>query len=290
MCGFLRSRRIAAIGLILALTSVGSAERPQFSAAVRQVEVYATVTGADGRPVRDLTAADFSLLENDVPQRISTFTAGDFPASVALAIDRSFSMAGTPLTTARTAARVFLASLRPEDRAMLIGISGDVEVLAPMGVDRAPLHAALDALDPWSSTALHDAIIESLDLLENEQGRRAIVVLSDGEDRYSHARVEDVIARVQRSNVLVYPIAIARNRPPLFAELASLSGGRSFHLRDVKALTATLATIAEDLRWQYLLGYEPVRPWGETAEWRTLRVTVVRKGVTVRARSGYMTK
>lgn len=276
--------------LILAPTSLGLAARPQFSAAVRQVEVYATVTDREGRPVRDLTKADFSLLEDEVPQRISTFAAGDFPASVALAIDRSFSMAGTPLTTARTAARVFLAALRPEDRAMLIGISGDVEVLAPMGSDRAPLHAALDALDPWSSTALHDAIIESLDLLEPEQGRRAIVVLSDGEDRYSQARAEDVVDRVRRSNVLVYPIAIARSRPPLFAELATTSGGRSFHLRDVKALSTTLQAIAEDLRWQYLLGYEPANPWGETAQWRSLRVTVARKGVTLRTRSGYMTK
>lgn len=233
---------------------------------------------------------EFSVAEDGAPQDITTFAASEFPASVALAIDRSVSMAGRPLTTARTAARVFLASLRPEDRAMLIGIGGEVEVLAPLGADRAPLHAALDRLDPWSTTALHDALIASVDLLDQEQGRRAIVLLSDGEDRYSQARAEDVTDRVRRSNVLVYPIAIGRTRPPLFAELATVSGGRSFHLRDAKALAGTLRAIADDLRWQYLLGYQPAKPWGESAEWRSLMVTVARQGLAIRARSGYMTK
>jgi Ca-activated chloride channel family protein len=289
----LRWSLLAAISLILAPTSArtaAGADARQFSAAVRQVEVYASVTGADRHPVRNLTVQDFNVREDDEPQTVTTFAAGEFPAAVALAIDRSFSMAGRPLTTAKTAARVFLGALRAEDRAMLIGIGGQVEVLAPASVDRAAMRHALDAMDAWGTTALHDAIIESVDLLEPESGRRAIVVLSDGEDRYSTARAEDVVARVRRSSVLVYPIAIGPRRPPLFAELAAVSGGMSFHLRDAKALAATLEAIAEDLRWQYLLGYQPARPWNETAEWRSLSVTVPGKGLRVRARSGYTTR
>jgi Ca-activated chloride channel family protein len=221
---------------------------------------------------------------------VSTFAAGQVPVSVALAIDRSVSMAGTPLTMARTAARVFLASLRPDDRAMLVGIGGEVEVLAPLGVDRAPLLEALDRLDPWSTTALNDALIASLALLDDEPGRRAAVVLSDGRDRYSAARAADVVDRARLSGVLVYPVAIGRERPALFAELAAVSGGRSFHLRDARALTETLRAIADDLRWQYLLGYEPARPWGDTAEWRGITVRTARPGLRVRARSGYTTK
>lgn len=270
----------------ISTTSAGA----QFSTAVRQVEVYASVTDASGRPVRDLTAQDFSVREDDVPQQVSTFSAGEFPAAVALAIDRSVSMAGPRLTMAKTAARVFLASLRPEDRAMVIGIGGDVEVLAPMSADRAPALAALAAMDAWSTTALHDAIVRSLDLLEGEPGRRAIVVLSDGADRYSTQTAAQVLERVRRSNALVYPIALGPVRPPLFAELATASGGRSFHLRNPKELTSTLQTIAEDLRWQYLLGYQPVEPWGSAAEWRRLSVAVRGDGRRVRARSGYMTR
>lgn len=249
--------------------------------------MYTTVTDSDGRPVKDLRAEEFTLLEDGVPQQITTFVGGDFPAAVALAIDRSFSMKGTPLTMARTAARVFVASLKPDDRVMLISISGDVDVLAPLSTDRAPLLGALAQLDPWSTTSLNDAIIRSLDLLEGETGRRAIVLLSDGVDRYSAASDSDVLDRARRSDVMVYPIAIGRDRPAFFPELASLSGGRSFHLRDARELQTTLQTIAADLGAQYLLGYAPARPLTEGEAWRSITVNVNRPGVTVRARSGY---
>lgn len=263
----------------------------QFATRVNQVEVYAAVTDSAGRPVKDLPREAFSIFEDDKPQEMTTFIAGDFPASVALAIDRSASMAGRPLNTARTAGRAVIAGLRPEDRAMLIGISSEVEVLAPLSADKAPLLKALDALDPWSATSLHDALIRSLDLLEGETGRRAIVVLSDGEDRYSEATAAAVLERARRSDVLIYPIAIGKKRAPLFAELAAISGGRSFHLRDVRELQSTLKTIAEDIRSQYLIGYAPAEPWsGEEAEWRSITVRVNRPDLKVRARTGYSTR
>jgi Ca-activated chloride channel family protein len=256
---------------------------------VSQVEVYATVTDADGRALTDLTVDDFTVLDNDVPQQITAFIAGEFPAAVALAIDRSFSMKGTPLTTAKTAARVFVSSLQPSDRVGLISISGDVEVLAPLSTDRQPLLDALSALDPWSTTALNDAIIRSLDLLEPETGRRALVVLSDGLDKYSEARETDVLDRARQSDVMVYPIVIGRVRPRLFPEVATITGGRSFHLRDPKELQPTLQAIAEDLRSQYLLGYVPgPRREAGPPEWRSITVRVRRTGAVVRARSGYL--
>lgn len=258
---------------------------------MRQVEVYASVTGADGRPVRDLTAQDFSITEDGVPQTITAFSAGEFPATVALVIDRSFSMAGAPLTMARTAGRVFLASLRREDRAMLIGIGAEVETLGPLGVDRAPLVAALDTLDAWGTTSLHDAIITSLDLLEPEPGRRAIVLLSDGGDRYSRASAEDVIERVKRSNILIYPIAIGLRAVPFFTELAQFSGGRAMGLPDPKGLARALTSVADDLRWQYLLGYSASKPWGDDPEWRQIVVDMTRQtSLRVQARRGYVTK
>ena len=194
------------------------------------MEVYATVTGEDGRAVKGLSASDFVILENDVPQKITTFVDGDFPAAVALAIDRSFSMAGTPLTMARTAGRAFVGSLKPDDRAMLVSISGEVEVLAPLSTDKGPLLKALDALDAWSTTSLNDALIRALDLLEGETGRRAIVVLSDGEDRYSNATEAAVVARARRSDVLMYPIAIGKG------PAGALSGAGQRHRRTIVCL------------------------------------------------------
>jgi Ca-activated chloride channel family protein len=289
--------RAAAILVILALTSAASgaqqapAQQPTFSTSVTQVEVYATVTSGDGRAIKGLTQSDFTVLEDDVPQRITTFVGGEFPAAVALAIDRSFSMKGTPLTVARTAGRAFVASLKPDDRAALISISGDVEVLAPLDTEKAQLLKALDALDPWSTTSLHDALIRCLDLLDQEAGRRAIVVLSDGVDRYSKASAADVVARARRSDVLMYPIAIGRVRPALFPELATVTGGQSFHLREARTLQPTLQAIAEDLRSQYLIGYEPAKPpSAEGIEWRSISVKVSHSGARVRARSGYSTQ
>jgi Ca-activated chloride channel family protein len=279
--------------LILALTSAALAEvaHAQFATRVNQVEVYAAVTDASGRAVRDLPREAFRIFENDKPQEISTFVAREFPASVALAIDRSFSMAGKPLTMARTAGHAFIGSLRPDDRAMVVGISGEVEILAPLTSDRGTLFKALANLEPWSSTSLHDALIKSLGLLEGESGRRAIVILSDGEDRYSTATAADVLARARISDVLIYPIAIAKRRAPLFAELAAVTGGRSFHLKDPQELTATLRTVAAALRSQYLIGYAPSDGWhGEGTEWRSIKVAVDRPGLKIRARSGYSTR
>jgi len=264
---------------------------PQFSSRVTQVEVYATVTDTNGRAIKGLSQGDFTVLEDDRQQPITTFVGGDFPASVSLAIDRSFSMKGTPLTTARTAGRAFVAGLQPDDRAMLLSISGEVEVLAPLSGDKSALLAALDAIDPWSTTALHDALIRSIDVLEEETGRRAIVVLSDGADRYSAAREVDVLNRARRSDVLMYPIAIGRVRPTLFPELAAVTGGRSFHLPDPQRLQTTLQAIAEDLRAQYLIGYAPAEsPSSPRGDWRSITVRVNRSDATVRARSGYLSK
>jgi len=283
---------VAAFVVILALTSAGLAarQRPTFTAGVTQVEVYTTVIGSDGRAVRGLTASDFTLLEDGVPQPITTFIDGDFPASVALAIDRSFSMQGTPLTMARTAGRAFLASLKADDRAMLISVGSDVEVLAPFERDKAAALSSLATLDPWGTTALNDAIVRTLELLEGETGRRAIVILSDGDDRYSTASAADVLDRARRSDVLMYPVAIGKKRPPLFAELATLSGGRSFQLADATRLQDTLQAIAEDLRAQYLLGYSPRPSSEEDSPWRSISLRVDKPNVRVRARSGYMVR
>jgi Ca-activated chloride channel family protein len=252
--------------------------------------VYATVIGSDGRAVRGLSAADFTVLEDNVAQPITAFIDGEFPASVALAIDRSFSMKGTPLTMARTAGRAFLASLKPDDRAMLMSISGEVEVLAPFDTDKSRAQQALASLDPWSTTALNDATVRSLDLLDLEKGRRAIVILSDGVDRYSATSAADVLDRARRSDVLIYPVAFGKERPPLFAELAAISGGVSFHLTNPVRLQSTLQAIAEDLRAQYLLGYVPPPSSSEDSGWRSITVRVDKPGVKVRARSGYATR
>jgi len=261
----------------------------RFSSQVQLVEVYATVTDASGALVTGLRREDFEVYENNQLQDVSAFAAGEFPLTVALGVDRSWSMAGDRLRLAKQASQSFLRALKPADRAMVVAISSEAEVIAPLTMDRFNQERAIAALDPWSTTALHDAIVAALDRLEPEPGRQALVVFSDGEDRYSRTTAAQVVERARRSNALVYPIAIGRVRPPLFAQLAVITGGRSFLLREIRDLEKSLADIARELRYQYLLGYTPTRPIDAGAqEWRSIRVVVKRPGVRVRARDGYM--
>lgn len=257
----------------------------QFAARVDLVEVYASVTGPDGRPVTGLTAADFIVCENGVEQRVEAFAEGDFPLSVALALDHSFSMAGSPLALAKAGARTFLDALRPEDRAIVAAVSSDVRLLGPFSTDRAAQRRALDELSPWGTTSLHDAILRLLDELAGAPGRRALVVLSDGADRYSRASADEVVERARRSDVLIYGIALGRRPSGLFDALARLTGARALHLQRPHGLEAAFGAIAADLRHQYLLGYVP-RPGGPRG-WRSIAVRVKTPGARVRARSGY---
>ena len=263
----------------------------QFSSGVNIVEVYAAATDPAGNPATGLRREDFTVLEDGQPQAVTAFAEGDFPLSVAIALDRSFSMGAKQLPTAVSAARTFLGELRPVDQSMIVAIGSEIEVVSPLSTDRTAHQRALDGLKPWGTTGLHDAIIESIEAIQAAKGRRALVLLSDGNDRYSKASVSEALDRARRSDVMVYPIAFGSGRPTLFAELASLTGGRSFQPRDTAQLNTAMKTIANELRHQYLLGYTPSKPIvsGE-GQWRAITVRVNRADVRVRARDGYLVK
>lgn len=267
------------------------AAEQQFSSGVNLVEVYASVTDPKGEPVRNLAREDFEVREAGVLQAISTFTAGDVPLSIAVAVDRSFSMSGARLETARSAGRAFLQELRPEDEAMILAVGSLVEPVAPLSRDRRAQLAAIERLDAFGTTGLHDAIIAAVAAVQPARGRRALILLSDGNDRYSQASAANALQAARQSDVMVYPVALGQSRPPLFAELSTLTGGRSFHVPDGKGLTEVVRGIARELREQYLIGYAPSRAIVAGAdEWRAIAVTVKRPGVQVRARDGYLAR
>jgi len=290
-------RRLIVAAAIALAGSVPTAAQQEgalakFSSQVQLVEVYATVIDERGELVTGLRQNDFQVYENNQLQDISTFAAGEFPLTVALGVDRSWSMAGKPLELAKQASRGFLNQLKTGDRAMVVAISSTADIIAPLSSDRLTQGRAIAALDPWSTTALRDAVVAALDRLAPESGRQALVLFSDGNDRYSSATEAEVIARARRSNALIYPITIGKQRPAFLAELAVLTGGRSFLLKDATELEKTLSTIARELRYQYLLGYAPSNPIEESAhEWRSIRVTLTgnHSGLRVRARDGYTT-
>jgi Ca-activated chloride channel family protein len=260
----------------------------QFASGVSLVEVYATVTDAKGEPVANLTASDFVVEEDGVPQEVRAFAQGEFPLSLAIGLDRSFSVAPARLSGIAGALQGFLRSLRSQDEAMLLGIGSETALLAPLSRDREPALGALSRLDPWGTTPLYDAMVSAVDAIQPARGRRALVLVSDGVDRYSDASPATLVDTVRRRDVLVYPVTLSRRPPAVFAEVAAVSGGRSFQVRDPRELPAAFETIARELRAQYLLGYDPPADGSRRPGWRSIRVRVTQPGVVVRARDGYL--
>lgn len=269
------------------LSAIAWGHAPQFAAAVDLVEVYASVTDASGAAVTGLSRESFTVEEDGVVQQVSAFTSGDLPLSLAIGIDRSFSVPAGRLHDIIEAVRELLAVLRTADRTLLLAIGSQAEILAPLGASRRESDAALTRLGRWGSTPLHDAVITAIDAIEPADGRRALILLSDGSDRYSAASAAEVLAYARRRDVIVYPIAVSVQRPPLFAELAAVTGGRSFQAIDARALRVALTAIASELREQYLLGYAPDAASRESGRWRKISVRVTAPGTRVRAREGY---
>jgi Ca-activated chloride channel family protein len=280
---------LAAVVVVAAAVLAGArvaAVAGQFGTSLTLVEVYATVTDANGRPVLGIAREEFVVREDGTPRPIEAFAGGEFPLSVALAIDRSWSMAGTPLEQARLAARRFLDELRPVDDAMVVGVSSEVETIAPLSRDRDAQRAAVAALTPWGSTKLHDAILEAYARVDGTRGRRALLVFSDGNDRGSVATAAEVVARVRRADVLVYPVVLAERNSSLMVQLAAFSGGRAFWARKADQIGDAFGEIARELRHQYLIGYAPPPSTGASA-WRRITLEVPGRDVRVRARPGY---
>jgi Ca-activated chloride channel family protein len=261
-----------------------------FSSGINLVEVYATVTDAKGEPVTGLTVADFRVTEDQTAQTISTFAAGQFPLSITIAIDRSFSMAGERLARSKRAAQAFIEALGPTDEVMVLAIGSEIETITPPVPAREAAATRWEAIGAWGTTPLYDAAAQALDAIQARSGRRALVLISDGLDRDSRTTATDLIARARHGNVLIYPVAIGATRPPVFGELANVTGGRSFFVDDPKRLESQLNALARDLRFQYLLGYAPSQPARTTSEWRAIEVAVSRPDVRVRARDGYFTR
>jgi Ca-activated chloride channel family protein len=262
---------------------------PRFTSETSLVEVYATVTGPSDQPVRGLRQTDFAVFEDGRPQPLTAFVGGDFPLSVAVAIDRSFSMPQARIDAAAAAARQFVESLRAGDAAMVIAIGSEIETLAPLQRGREAALRALERITPWGTTPLYDATLAALDAIQNGSGRRALVLFTDGADRYSETEATAMLAVARSRDVLVYPIVVRGAVPPVLNELAAATGARAFAARSDEAIIAAAAAIGDELRGQYLLGYAPERPFG-SGEWRSITVRVKRSDLRVRAREGYFAR
>jgi VWFA-related protein len=253
------------------------------------VQVTAVVTDG-GRFVRGLRQGDFKVFEDDRPQTITNFAAENIPLELVTAIDVSSSMTDA-LPVVKESAKRFLSALQTNDQVTVLGFNDYIFTLARRTTDQTARVRAIDRMAPWGGTALYDVTIRSIELLGRQQGRRSIVLFSDGDDQSSHAPIEAAIARAEGSDATIYAIGQGRavrasNLQDLLRRFATISGGRAFFTDDVVKLGSVFDEILDDLRNQYLLSY-PAPGTQRDGAWHRIRVEVQGGKYHVRARQGY---
>ena len=256
------------------------------------VVVNVTVLDKAGKFVSGLKRADFQIFEDGTPQRISTFSAEETPFAAAILLDTSGSMESR-LTLGRSAAIRFLDGLRDEDVAAVYSFDTKVEQWADFSPGR-DLPQRVYALKTRTMTALNDAIVRAADdLAKREEKRRAIVVLSDGGENYSHASSDKALDRASAANATIYGANMSEEGPKrdlagaaILKNLTEKSGGRYIESPGGLALRDSFASIAEELGHQYTIGYRPSNR-AHDGKWRTVQVKLSKPDVTIRTRKGY---
>lgn len=268
---------------------------PVFRAGSRiEVPIYATVIDSAGRLAPDLDKSDFTVLDDGKPVELTTFSNASLPFTVVVMMDTSASMTNN-LEFLNRAAEQFLIRLLPVDRAQVGAFNDKIQFSGRFTNDRDELIAALDDLQFGNPTRLNDAIDASLNALERVEGRRVILMFTDGEDTASKTSFRTVLERARDEEVMVYGIGleseyfdgvrVRRSRPSRdLRRIADETGGGYFELRRTADLAPTFTRVAQELRSQYLLGFAPAVLDGKLHK---LDVRV-RTGLTVRARRSYL--
>ncbi|MGH9331499.1 MAG: VWA domain-containing protein [Vicinamibacterales bacterium] len=251
------------------------------------VQVPVVVTDG-GRFVQGLRRDDFKVFENNVQQRITHFASENIPLELVAALDVSGSMENF-IPSMKAAAKRFQAAVPPKTPVMIYAFNENVFRIVRRSFDPAERALFIDRLQSWGGTALYDAIIEAIDSVGRQPGRRAVIIFSDGEDQSSHATEEAAIRRVEGSDATVYTIGQGRaadsaKLQKILETFASVSGGRAFFTQDLEKLEAAFKEIIDDLSHQYLISYPP--PEARPGAWRRIKVEMA-GGYRVRARQGY---
>ena len=290
--------RIASILCAFALcaaTAVLAQNQPIFKSSVRTVPVYSTVVDASGRLVPDLERGDFSILDNGKPVDVSLFSNESQPFTAVVMLDTSASMTAN-LKLLNRAAEQFLLRLLPVDRAQVGAFNDKIQLSGTFTNNRDELISALNDLYFGNPTRLNDGIAAGLDALQGIEGRRVVIVFTDGEDTSSRLGFKTVMERARDEEVMVYSIGleseyfngvrVVRSRPSRdLKKISDETGGGYFELLKTADLAPTFTRVAQELRSQYLIGFAPAALDGKVHK---LEVKVNRAGMTVRARKSYL--
>ena len=268
-----------------------------FRSGVDVTTVTATVLDKDGHIVTGLPRDAFEVYEDNVRQPVTNFTHDRVPIGLGVLIDISDSMFGKRIQDARASVNRFLFDLLdPADDFFLMAFNHRPRPMTGWTRVQAEIERALDSLKPSGGTAIYDAIVESLPIIDRRQrDRAAIVVISDGADTASTATLRDVHSALLRSDTFIYAIAID---PPdrrainssvnvqALREITAESGGRTEVVQSSENLKDATARIAEELNSQYMIGY--VSPHASDGQFHSIRVRITGADHRVRARNGYI--
>lgn len=274
-------------------------------------QFYVTVTRG-GRRVLDLSQTDFKIFDDKVEQDLVTFARGDIPFTAVVMVDSSVSMKGEKLRSAMQGAGTFFTGMQDLDEGRLLVFSDRILHSTPFTTFKEVLSAGLGLVEARGGTALNDHLYLSLKQLQQRQGRRVVVLLSDGVDSHSVLSMQDVLAEARRSQALIYWLQLPYRKagsedrhqlPNLttpwrsnkvyqeeFERLRSCiseSGGRIFLLSSIADIAPTFQEILQELREQYVLGYYP-KATRKDGSWHEVKVRVRGSDLDARSRGGYL--
>jgi Ca-activated chloride channel family protein len=268
-------------------------------------QLYVTVSQGNRRAL-DLQQGSFQITDDGVPQEVVTFERGDVPITAALLVDSSASMKGERLDGALRGTKAFVDGMKELDEASLMLFSDRLLRATPFTNSSEQLLDALDGVQPGGNTSVNDHLYLALKLLDARQGRRVIVLFSDGADLHSVLDMEDVLWKARRSQALVYWIVLldggAANKSFITAwrgkqdnarqllgleRITDQTGGRVIGIRNIEETESAFREILAELREQYVLGYYPSAS-RDDGRWHSVKVSVSRSGLDVRTREGYV--
>jgi Ca-activated chloride channel family protein len=290
--GFALAAAVASAGAVS--TPPQDPQRPPIiiGAEVEVVSVPVLVFDKAGRFVGDLKKEDIQIFEDGVLQEI-TYLANStgedrIPLSIALTPDTSGSMTGS-IAFLKEAAIYFTGKLEESDQALIVQFNESVKSSSEFTDDTDRMDSFINGLQVWGGTALYDAVLYSLDRLRDRPGRKALILLSDGDDNgSSHATKANVTAMAKSLEVSIYAVGIQGFDTPrgFLKNLAEDTGGAYYFPSKVAELIKVFEAIAKDLKNNYLVAYSPRRSADNT--YRKIEVRIARPEVTVRVRPGYM--